>query len=217
MNLWTGVLDLLFPPKCVFCGQLLPDGEREVCSACRRELPWLSGPAAEQTPEWVDLAVSPLRYEGKVRESFHRYKFGGQTSYAGAYAALMAPCVEEHLAGRFEVITWAPLSARRRRERGYDQAELLARALSRRLGVPAQALLVKTRHTAAQSGLEEAAARRANARDAYRCPHPERAAGRRLLLVDDVITSGATSSECARILRQNGAKAVFCATLARAR
>ena len=83
MNLWTGVLDLLFPPKCVFCGQLLPDGEREVCSACRRELPWLSGPAAEQTPEWVDLAVSPLRYEGKVRESFHRYKVGGQTSYAG--------------------------------------------------------------------------------------------------------------------------------------
>ena len=217
MNLWTGVLDLLFPPKCVFCGQLLPDGEREVCSACRRSLPWLAGPAAEQAPEWVDLAVSPLRYEGKVRESFHRYKFGGQTSYAGAYAALMAPCVEEHLAGRFEVITWAPLSARRRRERGYDQAELLARALSRRLGVPAQALLVKTRHTAAQSGLEEAAARRANARDAYRCPHPERAAGRRLLLVDDIITSGATSSECARILRQNGAKAVFCATLARAR
>ena len=217
MNLWTGVLDLLFPPKCVFCGQLLPDGEREVCSACRRSLPWLAGPAAEQTPEWVDLAVSPLRYEGKVRESFHRYKFGGQTSYAGAYAALMAPCVEEHLAGRFEVITWAPLSARRRRERGYDQAELLARALSRRLGVPAQALLVKTRHTAAQSGLEESAARRANARDAYRCPHPERAAGRRLLLVDDIITSGATSSECARILRQNGAKAVFCATLARAR
>ena len=217
MNLWTGVLDLLFPPKCVFCGQLLPDGEREVCSACRRELPWLSGPAAEQTPEWVDLAVSPLRYEGKVRESFHRYKFGGQTSYAGAYAALMAPCVEEHLAGRFEVITWAPLSARRRRERGYDQAELLARALSRRLGVPARPFWSKP-GTPPPS-------------PAWRKPPPGGPTpgtptavptrnGRRAgascwwtISLPAALRPRNAPVSCA----QNGAKAVFCATLARAR
>ena len=216
-RLWTGVLDLLFPPKCVFCGQLLEDGARDLCPACCRSLPWLTGAQAEQAPEWLDLAASPLRYEGRVRDSFHRYKFGGMQSYAGAYAALMARCVEEHFPGRYDLITWAPLSRRRRRERGYDQAELLARALAKRLGVPAELLLAKVRHTPAQSGLEDDRKRMENARDAYRCPHPEQVEGRRVLLVDDVITTGATAGACARTLRQAGAKAVFCVTLARAR
>lgn len=216
-RLWERFLDLLFPPKCVFCRSLLPDGESDLCPRCRRELPWLSGPAAEQKPEFITLAVSPLRYEGAVRDSFHRYKFYGQTAYAGAYGRLVAGCVRAHLDEPCELITWAPLSRRRKRERGYDQAQLLARAAADELALPLCPTLEKIRDTAPQSGLEENSARRANALGAYRCTDPGAVSGKQVLLIDDVITSGATASECARVLRTAGAKTVFCATLARAR
>lgn len=216
-RLWERFLDLLFPPKCVFCRSLLPDGERDLCPRCRRELPWLSGPEAEQKPEFIALAVSPLRYEGVVRDSFHRYKFYGQTAYAGAYGRLVANCVRMHLDEPCDLVTWAPLSRRRKRERGYDQAQLLARAAAEELDLPLLPTLEKIRDTAPQSGLEENSARRANALGAYRCTDPDGVRGKRVLLIDDVITSGATASECARVLRTAGAKTVFCATLARAR
>lgn len=215
-RLWSAFLDLLFPPKCVFCRSLLPDGERDLCPRCRRELPWLSGSAAEQKPEFIALACSPLRYEETVRTSFHRYKFYGQTSYAKAYGRLMAVCVRVHLDEPCDLVTWAPLSHRRKRERGYDQAQLLAQVVAEELGLPLCSTLEKVRDTAPQSGLEENSARRANALGAYRCTDPAAVQDKRVLLIDDVLTSGATASECARMLRIAGAKVVFCATLARA-
>ena len=215
-RLWAWLLDLLFPPKCVFCHALLDDGVRDVCQHCRQTLPWLTGSAARQQPEFLTLAVSPLRYEETVRASFHRYKFYGQRSYAGAYGRLMAQCVQEHLPGQCELVTWAPLSPRRRRERGYDQAQLLAQIVAQELGLPLCSTLEKTRHTAPQSGLTEEQARRANAQGAYLCISSPKVQGRRVLLVDDVITTGSTASECAHMLRAAGAKEVFCVTLARA-
>ncbi len=215
-RLWERFLDLLFPPKCVFCRSLLSDGERDLCPRCRRELPWLFGPAAERKPEFITLTVSPLRYEGAVRDSFHRYKFYGQTAYAGAYGRLIADCIRAHLDEPCDLVTWAPLSRRRKRERGYDQAQLLARTVARELELPLCPTLEKIRDTTPQSGLEESSARRANALGAYRCIAPDTVRGKQVLLIDDIITSGATASECARMLRTAGAKAVFCATLASA-
>ena len=122
------LLDLLFPPRCVFCGRVLGTGEREICSQCQSTLPWLTEEAAEQTGEFFDKCVSPLRYENFVRDSIHRYKFKGRQGYARTYGALVAQCVSDHLAGRYDLITWVPLSRKRRRERGYDQAFLLASA-----------------------------------------------------------------------------------------
>ena len=108
------------------------------------------------------------------------------------------------------------LDRARRRERGYDQAFLLANAAALALGGVAVETLRKERHTRAQSSLEDASARRANVLGAYEIVDPELIEGRRVLLVDDVITTGATISECARILRTFGAADVVCATLARA-
>ncbi len=215
-RLWAWLLDLLFPPKCVFCRALLDDGEHDLCRHCRQTLPWLSGPAARQQLEFLTLAVSPLRYEETVRASFHRYKFYGQRSYAGAYGRLMAQCVQEHFPSQCELVTWAPLSPRRKRERGYDQAQLLAQIVAQELDLPLCSTLEKTRHTAPQSGLSEEKARRANAQGAYRCTDPPKVQDRRVLLVDDIITTGSTASECAHMLRAAGAKEVFCVTLARA-
>ena len=212
------LLDLLFPPKCVFCRRLLRKGEEGLCASCRTSLPWTHGEEAEQHPEFVFLCVSPLWYQDNVRASFHRYKFQGSRGYAKAYGRLVAQCVREHLAGRYDLITWVPLSPERLKKRGYDQAMLLAMAAALELGDVAVETLRKVRDTGAQSGLgRDDSSRQANVLGAYQVVDPELAEGRQVLLIDDVITTGSTISECARTLRSAGAAGVVCATLARAR
>ena len=112
------LLDLLFPPKCVFCGKILPAGAKHLCPVCQRQLPWLEGAAAEQKGEFFSLCVSPLRYQDKVRDSIRRYKFQGRRGYHKAYGMLVAQCVKDHLAGKYDLITWVPLSDKRKKERG---------------------------------------------------------------------------------------------------
>lgn len=212
------LLDLLFPPKCVFCKKLLHKGEDGICARCQEHLPWCVGPEAEQSMEFISLCASPLWYQDEVRESFHRYKFKGSRGYAKVYGRLMAQCVRDHLAGRYDLITWVPLSEQRRKSRGYDQAMLLAEAAALELGDVAAETLTKVRDTGAQSGLgKDDSARRANVLGAYRPTDPELIAGQRVLLIDDVVTTGSTLSECARTLRTAGAADVVCVTLARAR
>lgn len=212
------LLDLLFPPRCVFCRRLLGRGEEGICAPCRAELPWTAGPDAGQRLEPDLLCVSPLWYQGAVRSSFHRYKFQGLRGYAGTYGRAVARCVGDRLSGRYDLITWVPLSPERRKKRGYDQAMLLAVAVARELGGTAVETLRKCRNTPAQSGLgRDDDARRANVSGVYQAAKPEQIFGRRILLIDDVITTGSTLSECARTLRSAGAAEVVCATLARAR
>ncbi len=211
------LLDLFFPPKCVFCAKPLRPGEREVCVHCAGHLPWLAGEKAVRTAGDCSQVVSPLRYEGPVRDSIRRYKFGGRRGYSGAYGKLVAGAVRTHLTGRYDVISWVPLSDKRRKERGYDQAFLLATATALELGDVAVETLRKVRHVDAQSGLVADAARAANVKNAYAAVDPELVEGRRVLLIDDVVTTGSTLSECARTLLAAGALEVVGATLARAR
>lgn len=212
------LLDLIFPPKCVFCRRLLRKGEDGICARCQEHLPWCVGSEAEQTMEFVSLCASPLWYQDEVRESFHRYKFKGSRGYAKVYGRLMAQCVRDHLTGTYDLITWVPLSEQRRKARGYDQAMLLAESAALELGDVAAETLVKVRDTSAQSALgKDDSARRANVLGVYRPTDPELIAGQRVLLMDDVVTTGSTLSECARTLRTAGAADVVCVTLARAR
>lgn len=211
------VLDLLFPPKCVFCGKVLDAGEDGLCARCQRELPWLTDGEAELTGEFFSLCAASLRYQDKVRDSVRRYKFKGRRGYHKLYGRLVAQCVHDHLAGRYDLITWVPLSPQRKKERGYDQAFLLASAAALELGEVAVETLRKKRNTDPQSGLTEDAQRRANVLGAYTSVDPELVAGKRVLLIDDVVTTGSTLSECARMLRTMGAEDVVCAALARAR
>ena len=217
MNLWESFLDLLFPPKCPFCRKILDDPRAPVCPECQGKLPWLLGEDALRAVEGTAGCLSPLAYRDQVRDSIRRYKFKGRQGYHKAYGRLVAQCVHDHLDGRWDLITWVPLSDQRRRERGYDQAFLLASAAALELGEVAVETQRKGRNTEAQSGLDGDAARRANVLGAYTAVDAELVEGKRVLLIDDVITTGATISECARILRTVGAREVVCATLARAR
>ena len=150
-------------------------------------------------------------YEGVVAESLRRFKFSGQSQYAASFGRMLAPLLRT---APFEVLSWVPVSAKRRRSRGYDQTELLAHAVAKELELPCTQTLQKIRHNPAQSSQRDAAARRANVLGAYRAVSPERFAGRSVLLIDDILTTGATLSECSRVLLTAGASSVVCAALA---
>ena len=115
---------------------------------------------------------------------------------------------------KIDTITWAPVSLFRRFKRGYDQAQLIAVALGKELNLPVIKLLRKHRNTKAQSTLNDAASRRANVQGAYEATDPIKTAGKSILLIDDVLTTGSTATECALVLHTAGAKNVYLATIA---
>ena len=217
MSVGEKMLDLLFPPKCPFCQKILDNPRAPLCRSCHPKLPWLEGKAGERKIDFTDGCFSPLAYRDLVPEAIQRYKFSRVKALGRPFAALMAQCLSDRLPEGADLLCWAPLSKKRLRERGFDQAELLAREVGRLLSVPAEPTLEKTRNTSPQSELEEASARRANAQGAYSLLPGAGLTGRRVVLVDDVVTSGATLSACAALLRQAGAERVYCLTLAQAR
>ncbi len=204
------LLDLLYPPKCILCRRLLGRDEADLCGPCRLALPVFDGQL--HPGPYCSGAVAALRYEGAVRESLLRYKFGGLSQYAAGYAPLLAAACARLPLAEIDAVTWVPVSRRRRWSRGYDQAQLLARAVARQLDKPLRATLRKARHNRPQSAQETAEARRANVLGAYRALPG--VAGGRYLLVDDIVTTGATLSEAARTLLTAGAAAVYGAALA---
>ena len=206
--------ELLFPRKCILCGKVLSARETDLCHGCREETPGY-------VPEYRSLShiysVCALwYYEGMVRESLLRYKFHNKPGYAGGYSPLLAMKIAREMNG-FDVITWVPVSRKRRKERGYDQSELLARAVSRELGIPVAGTLRKVRDNPAQSGIQDRAKRLEIVKDAYAPMEDASVRGKRVLLIDDILTTGATASECARTLLGAGAKQVSLAVVAAGR
>ncbi|MDR2615092.1 MAG: ComF family protein [Oscillospiraceae bacterium] len=206
------LIDLLFPPKCCFCGKIVFTHRDDVCPECWETLPGLSG--GERRIENAARCVSALRYEGGVRRGFLRYKFSGDYWLGEVFGEILAGVVFEALGVEFDAVTWVPLSARRLRKRGYDQAKILAETVAGLLGLPLVPALVKKRDTTANSSLKKAAERLPNVSGAY---EPlSGIEGLRLLLIDDVLTTGATLSECAGALMRGGAARVVCAAFAEA-
>lgn len=212
-SLGQRLLDILFPRKCPFCRQVTND-DTLPCPECQRELPWLVEREAVGRVEFLKEYACALRYQGLVRSCVLRYKFSPKALYAKALGPITAQCAADHFRGRFDLVTWVPLSRKRLRRRGFDQAELLARFVARAFDMEPVSLLRKRDDVGVQSRLKDPAARRANVLGAYSVPNPALAAGRRILLVDDLITTGATVSECARVLLLAGAAEVRAVALA---
>lgn len=207
------LFSLLFPDKCVFCTRVLEGGG--VCDACARALPYTGHHCAVRV-RFTERCVAPLYYAGKAREAMLRFKFWGKAGYAATFAFLMADCIKRELDGKYDVITWIPISGRRRRRRGYVQTELLAAALADELGIESTDMLRKLRHTPKQSQMRNESERVANVSGAFGVVAHNPAAGRRILLVDDIITTGATMAEAARVLLLAGARSVCGAAVCRA-
>lgn len=205
------LLTFLFPPRCLFCGKPAQVNADFLCPACAAR-------PVERVYRYFALKVgrerytlecrAPMRYRTPFRSALWRFKFYGETSLARPLAAHMARVLET--ADAFDCIVPVPISAERLRERGYNQAQLLADALADDTGVPCRMLLRKTRDNRPQHELESRE-RAANVRGVYACDGAE---GLRILLVDDIVTTGATVRECARTLYRAGAVHVQCVSCA---
>ena len=207
------LLDLFFPRKCIFCRALLKEDETDLCRACRMEAPDFS--SAKNNIPFVAGWTAVWYYRDNVKYSIHRYKFRGALSYADSYGRFLAMRIAQ-MDIDYDYITWVPVSFRRRLSRGYDQVAILAKATAKELGVPLYPTLKKKRHNPAQSGLTDPAQRKANVIGAYATLPNGDIAGKTILLIDDVITTGSTVSECAKTLLTAGADKIYCAAIASA-
>ena len=211
MRFFSWLSDLLYPPKCVFCGKLLKQEETDLCRKCRQNLPAVQEKI--ERGQFFDPCYCLYYYEDAVASSIRRFKFSGQQQYAGAYGRLLAMLLLREQA-EFDVLSWVPISRKRARQRGYHQTMLIARETGKALGCPAVQTLEKIRNNPPQSSLHRPEERQGNVRGAYRAWKPENYQGKRVLLIDDVITSGATLTECSFTLLRAGAAKVLCATVA---
>lgn len=211
------ILDWLFPPRCALCRRPLEGDRQGLCPDCRKSRETLTESWAKTKAPFLEGCVSVYLYEGDVRRGIHAFKYRGAVGSGRVFGELLAQrLAQSGLAPRVQAVCWVPCHWKTKRRRGYEQAAEIARPMAKQLDLPAMALLKKTRDTKPMNKLG-AAARRANVLGAFAadCP-PGALEGLSILIVDDVYTTGATLSECARALREAGAAHVYGATFAKA-
>lgn len=210
MKFTDTLLDLLFPPKCPFCRKV--QDAPGMCPACEKSLPRADEARGLQTLRGGLLCTAPLMYENSVREAIRRFKFHGGVSAAKPLGEFIAQAAAERFSGGFDTVTWVPVSAKRLRQRGYDQSRLLAENACGLWGVEPEPLLRKVRDNPAQSSLDSAEDRWRNTRGVYAAAGEP--AGKRILLIDDVCSTGSTLVSAAETLLAAGAAGVVCAAAA---
>jgi ComF family protein len=232
----AALVSLLYPPVCTICGANTPVGEY-LCDQCEGTAVRIVAPFCQKCTEpfegaitssftcancghraiHFDAAVAAYRSRGLVREIIHSFKYNRQIYLRRLIARwLCAALDDERLRDRrFDVIVPVPLHPTRQRERGFNQASLLAELLSPEISVPSKLLLERTRYTTTQTALDRAE-RMENLHNAFRLRKTANVRDLHVLLIDDVLTTGSTLSECARVLKRAGAISVHAATAARA-
>jgi ComF family protein len=235
-GLFEPLFNLVFPDDCRVCGKPLHEVSRiPVCSACLKDPAPLTAEhfcVACRTPflnRWpldesgrcslcrlgvsgFDAVYSYGSYEGALRKLIHLFKYGGVQPLARPFGEFLARVLPRD--GHFDLIVPMPLHWRRRLERRFNQSALLAREISRRWNVPVRCVVRRRRATAPQAGLTNAK-RRANVAGAFRMKRGTRLDGMHVLLVDDVLTTGASAAACSRVLKRAGAARVTVLALAR--
>jgi ComF family protein len=229
-------LRFFFPVICPFCNRSEVEGSRGACPDCDRSLDWFEPPWCVRCGRPVDAGGSPevlcgdcvafppvfdagraaLTYAEPVQKAITKLKYGRDAKLAVALGDVLLHVVPEHLNPfAYDFITAVPLHPKRLRWRGFNQALLIAETLGRRFRVPLQReAIARVRETPAQAGLDRAA-RLANLSEAFHAPRPHRIAKKRVLLIDDVVTTGMTLSACAAALKVAGAERVDTLAVAR--
>ena len=165
--------------------------------------------------KYFRCCYSVFYYKKDVATAVKKLKFSDKQLYGEAFGRLLAmKLLEEQVSA--DVITWVPVSPKRKRKRGYDQAEEIAKAVGKELKIPVVALLRKVRHNAPQAQIRDHKDRRTNVSNVYTATDLVHIQNKRILLIDDVITSGATLDECSKILSKAGAETIVCGTFATA-
>lgn len=232
------LLELLFPPLCHACRKFIPNaGELHLCLRCREELHPITSPlctvcgipfatpggidhpcgACLTTPPRYSAARAALCFDGPARGLIHRFKYDRKVHLAHPLTLLANEALSSFaLSSGAELLFPVPLHRQRLRERGFNQAILLGRPLSKMWRIPLVVNnLRRTRRTEPQVTLS-AAERQANVRGAFSLADPAAVRGKKVILLDDVYTTGSTVAECSRVLRKGGAEEVYIITVARA-
>jgi competence protein ComFC len=235
-ELVQAAISLLYPATCPTCGKNVRAGEY-LCNECETKIVRIVAPFCETCSEpfegsissaftcancahrviYFEAAVAAYRGRGIVREVIHEFKYGRQIHLRHLVARwLRAALDDERLRGiSFDLLVPVPLHPARQRERGFNQASLLAELLSAQTSIRAEPLLERIRYTTTQTALDRSE-RMENLHNAFRLRKNANVRGLRVLLIDDVLTTGSTLSECARVLKHAGAISVHAATAARA-
>ena len=232
----VAVLDLLYPPHCAICLCKTRAGEH-LCAACRKDAPVLRAPlcsiCSASFSGQIDgsfvcpncrarrfrftCAVARYQSRGVVRELVHRFKYNGKVYLRHVLGDWLAETLDDPRlqSPSCDRIVPVPLHPTRQRERGFNQALILAEGLARRSGIPLADCIKRTRYTTTQT-IFDREARMENLRGAFQMRQSVDVRNLHLLLIDDVLTTGSTVDECARVLRDAGAASVRVATVARA-
>src|SRR5438093_2068264 len=229
-------ISLLYPPVCTICGGNVRAGDY-LCNQCEAKVVRIVAPFCQKCSEpfegsitsefacancahrtiYFDAAVSAYRGRGIVRQIIHEFKYGRQIHLRHLVARWLNCALDDERLrqSHFDVIVPVPLHPTRQRERGFNQAGLLAELLSAQTSIPCKPLLERTRYTTTQTALDRSE-RMENLHNAFRLRKNANVRSLRVLLVDDVLTTGSTLNECARVLKRGGAFSVHAATAARA-
>ena len=206
------LLDFLAPRSCAFCGVPATSGERSICVNCFADLPWCN-PAPSPKPGVFESSVAMLRYEFPVDIAIKALKFKRQLFYAPAFAEVLC-AGRKHLPKDIDSVLPVPLHWSRKMKRGFNQASELAKPVADDLDLELVRRVRRCKATPFQSGLG-AAERRRNLKQAFVVR--SRMTTRHVLIVDDVVTTGATLTELGKVLLRNGVQKVSALTVARAR
>jgi ComF family protein len=212
---WKAFLDFLFPPFCIVCREKLGEGDRLVCGPC-----WVraAGGESETPPEEREpYARSAYPWNDTLGEILHRFKYGGFTCLGERLGRDLAEFAERDPRLRAaELLVPIPLTRARKTERGFNQSAILAKQVSRRLGIPVEEGAVRRVGRSRSQTTLSPEERLENVRGVFRVRRGERLRGKRVVLVDDVLTTGATTAELTSVLREAGAREVLILTVARA-
>lgn len=234
-TMWQTAVDLVWPRQCQICGNTSEcDSYPFLCKSCYGQAAHLSGPSCQicglpfrgvvdslascpnckEMQVHFDRAIAVMRFCGPVRYAIHELKYSGRIHWSRPMLKWFMQGDEREIQN-VDIIIPVPLHAVRERERGFNQARLLADGIGRARGLAVSGrALVRVRSTETQTHLNRRE-RLKNLLGAFRVEHPFDVEGRKILLVDDVLTTGSTASECARVLKEAGATSVLVFTLAR--
>lgn len=218
---------MIYPNKCIFCGEIMPP-EKNICDTCFENLPWIHGEICgecgslkedcqceKRHGSYYEGVASVFYYSDSVRDCIRRFKFQGEKYIYPELGNLMTECLRKRFSGiDFDYVTYVPIDKKRRRQRGYNQSELLARRISEKTGIPFGENLIKKIYRTHIQHECDMLERKGNLLGAFDIDPSFSVEGRTILLVDDIRTSGATLSECGKMLYLYGADKVFCLTAA---
>lgn len=230
-QIFGSLIDLIYPKRCYVCGS---DSKESICSTCVSSFYFIDSPVCQKCGKPTTIEVDECRecrdksihfstarstafYEGNLREAIHKFKYDNGKSLGDVFAKLSYKILkEEKKFFNIDMVTYVPLGRKKELERGYNQSKLIAESISSLISKPCVSILVRVRETEDQNKLDMEK-RHTNVKNVFLVSKKINIKRKRILLIDDVYTTGATVNECSKMLKAAGAEEVRVLTIARAK